>query len=216
MRDTAPRAISRATELRQQADSVLAKSGICEVLSEMGSVEFVGSYALDLLVRPDIDIIVTSDLPERAAAVKATKHILDQGYFQSVVFIDHSTFRKRLDAGMDAKGFYWHLDVPEFDFDQQWKVDVWYLEAQQNWFHDRTNSFRDLLAANPAARERILELKAHFLRGNGYAHGLKGGIICEAVLEHGLRTPEEIVSFAKMREPPNKPDAGNPDVHRDA
>ena len=110
---------------------------------------------------------------------------------------------------MDAKGFYWHLDVPEFDFDQQWKVDVWYLAPEHNWFHDRTDSFRALLAADPTARGRILELKTHFLEGRGYTHGLKGGIICEAALEHGLRTPEELVCFAKRRESENKPDAGD-------
>ncbi len=200
--------ISRAEELQRQADSVLERSGICRILSEMGYVQLVGSYALGLLVRPDIDIMVTSDSPERSAAVAVTKRILDQGYFQSVVFIDHFTFRKRLDAGMDARGFYWHLDVPEFDFDQQWKVDVWYLNPKQNWFYDRTNSFRDLLAADPTARETILELKTQFLQGKGYSHGLKGGVICEAVLEHGLRAQGDIVRFARTRESHKNADAG--------
>ncbi len=188
--------VLRADELRQQADHVLENSGICTVLSEIGRVEIVGSYSLGLMVRPDIDVIVTCESPERAAAVKATKRILDDGYFQSVVFIDHSTFRRRLDAGMDAKGFYWHLDVPELDFGVQWKVDVWYIDPKQNWFLDRTNTFRDLLAVDPTARPALLRLKTHFLKGKGYSDGLKGGIICEAVLEHGLRTPEDIVRFA--------------------
>jgi len=201
--------ILRADELRQQADSVLETSGICSILCAMGDVELVGSYSLGLLVRPDIDIIVTSESPERSVAVEATKRILDRGYFQSLVFIDHSTFRGRLDAEMDAKGFYWHLDVPEFDFDQQWKVDVWYLSPDQNWFRDRTDSFRRLLAADPTARGTILRLKEHFLQGKGYTHGLKGGIICGAVLEHGLRTPEELARFAGERESHSKAGDGD-------
>ena len=201
--------ILRADELRRQADSVLEKSAICSILSEMGCVQLVGSYSLGLLVRPDIDVMVTSDAPERSVAVEATKRILDSGYFQSLVFIDHLTFRRRLDAKMDAKGFYWHLDVPEFGFGEQWKVDVWYLSPDQNWFRNCTDSFRDLLAADLTAREAILQLKTHFLQGKGYTHGLKGGIICEAVLEHGLRTPEELVRFVEGRESHNKADAGD-------
>jgi len=201
--------ILRANELQQQADCVLKNSGMRIILSEMGRVELVGSYSLGLLVRPDIDITVTSNSPERSTAVEATKRILDEGYFQSLVFIDHFTFHKRLDAKMDAKGFYWHLDVPEFDFNQQWKVDVWYLNPEQNWLRDRTNSFRDLLAADPSAREAILKLKTHFLQGKGYAHGFKGGIICEAVLEHGLRAPDDIVRFAQTRESHSEADSGD-------
>ena len=191
--------IRRAEELHRQGDSVLAKSGIRRILSDMGHVLMVGSYSLDLLVRPDLDIIVTSENPERATAVHATKRILDEGYFQSVVFIDHFTFRKRLDAGMNARGFYWHLDVPEAAFGVQWKVDVWYLHPAENWFGARTQSFQALLEADPEKRTTILELKTHFLEGRGYRHGLKGGVICEAVLEHGFRTPGELVSFAERK-----------------
>ena len=200
--------LDRADTLKRQADAVLEKSAIRTMLSRIGHPEIVGSYALGLLVRPDIDIIVTSGAPARAAAVDVTKRILDAGYFQSVVFIDHYTFNKRLDAEMDARKFYWHLDAPEFDFGQQWKLDIWYLAPDQNWFQDRTDFFRDLLAAQPDARRTILRLKHHFLEDKAYTHGLKGGLICEAVLERGLQTPQELLRFAEERQSRNTTDAG--------
>ena len=191
--------IQRADELQRQADRVLEASCLRKILARLGSVQVVGAYCLGLLVRPDIDLIVSASSPDRAAAVRVTKDLLDGGYFQSIVFIDHLTFAGRLDAEMDAKGFYWHLDVPEFEFGQQWKVDIWYLSPSQNRFRDNTNKFRDLLTADPTARETILALKTCFRQGAGYKHGLSGGIICEAVLEHGICSPEELIAFARDR-----------------
>ncbi|MCP4639119.1 MAG: hypothetical protein GY851_01730 [bacterium] len=180
-------------EMQKQADAVLRESGLLDVLTPLGTVRFAGSYRLGLMVRPDIDIIVAAEAPSRGEAVKITKRLLDDGYFQSVVFIDNLSWSERLDAQMAAVGFYWHLDAPRCG--RQWKCDVWYLNPEEDIFVSQTKRFEELLTANPEARSTILDLKREFLEGKGYRHGATGTRICKAVLEHGVTTGAELMKF---------------------
>jgi hypothetical protein len=180
-----------AEELQRQAEVVLQESKVVDVFASLGDVRFAGSYCLQLMARPDIDIIVAAKAPRREEAVKATKRLLDEGYFQSVLFIDHFSWEKRLDAGMDARGFYWHLDVPRFG--AQWKCDVWYLAPEEDLFAPQTARFEAMLKENLDARRTILRLKHELREGKGYRAGVTGTKICQAVLEHGIHDPESLM-----------------------
>jgi hypothetical protein len=187
--------IREADMLQSEANEVLRESGIAKTFSALGDVKFVGGYRLQLLGRPDIDMIVTTDSLQRDAAVEVTKKLLDQGYFQSVVFIDHFSFKKRLDAEMSSDGFYWCLDVPKFNFGRQWKCDVWYIHNDANHYTAHARRFEAFLEKNPLARETILKLKSAFRQGKGYRANANGVRICEAVLEHGITKPDSLAEY---------------------
>ena len=65
--------LKRSEDLKKDADSVIKQSKIKELFGELGKVTFVGSYVLDLLYRPDIDIFVQSSDCSRKKAVELTK-----------------------------------------------------------------------------------------------------------------------------------------------
>jgi hypothetical protein len=187
--------LEQSEALFSQAETILRESNLPGIFSRLGEIYFAGSYQLRLMVRPDIDMIVTTETPSRDEAVRATKELLDCGYFQSVVFIDHYSWGGRLDAKMNAKGFYWHLDLPKFE--RQWKCDVWYLRPEENTFVSQTERFESLLEKEPGARETILQLKHAFRQGKGYRGGATGAKICSAVLEHGITEPDALVAYLR-------------------
>ncbi|MFC1735847.1 hypothetical protein ACFL1X_07000 [Candidatus Hydrogenedentota bacterium] len=185
--------LRESEDLQSQADAILKESKVLDIFSSSGKVHLAGSYRLRLLVRPDIDIIVTAEGPSREKAVAATKQLLDDGYFQSVVFIDHLSWQERLDAKMDAHGFYWHLDLPKYG--KQWKCDVWYLCPKEDLFVPQTERFEALLDQYPEARKSILRLKNELREGKGYRGKATGTRITSAVLEHGIVDSKGLETF---------------------
>ena len=80
--------IKQSDELKQEAEQVVKDTKIINILSKIGKIDFVGSYALNLLYRPDIDLFVSTNNCTRESAVATTKELLDSGLFQTVGFAD--------------------------------------------------------------------------------------------------------------------------------
>src|SRR3989344_7232413 len=112
--------IKKSEDLKKDADSVVEKSKVKELLAKLGMTTFVGSYALDLLYRPDIDIFVQSSDCSREKAVELTKIFLDSDFFQTVGFADW-TKQQPLN---NVSGFYWELI--HYSAKYKWKFDIWY------------------------------------------------------------------------------------------
>jgi hypothetical protein len=51
--------IERALALRQEADVVMQEIGLLDLLSQYGEVTFSGSYFLDVMAYPDIDLYLS-------------------------------------------------------------------------------------------------------------------------------------------------------------
>ncbi len=168
--------IKKSENLKIDADQVIAQSKIKELLGRLGLVTFVGSYALDLLYRPDIDIFVQSSKCFRQKAVELTKVFLDSDFFQTVGFADWSI--KQPPNGVT--GFYWELI--HFSDKYQWKFDVWYTAIEDIKTIEVTKRIAEKLKEKPEARQQILQLKDKYFDGIKYRDGMNGIKIYEQVL----------------------------------
>jgi hypothetical protein len=179
--------LARADALRRAADELLRETGVVDVFGRLGTVHPVGSYRLNVMYRPDIDLIVTADYLRRDNAISVTKRLLDLGHFQTVGFADWVS-HENPDA---AKSYYWELRAIRED--AWWKLDVWYTSPADDRSIEPTERFARLLQGNPAAREVILRIKAHFFDGTKYRDGVTGFAIYDAVLNHGRMTVQSFL-----------------------
>lgn len=166
----------KSEDLKKDADRVIDQLKIKESLGQLGVVTFVGSYALDLLYRPDVDIFVQCHDPSRRMAVELTKRFLDSEFFQTVGFADWSV-RK---APNGINGYYWELIHLSDKF--QWKFDIWYTAIENQKTIEVTKRIAKLLAKMPEARQQILQQKYKYFDGVKYRDGMNGMKIYEAVL----------------------------------
>jgi hypothetical protein len=168
--------IQKSKDLKKDADLVISKLKIKEILKKLGKVTFVGSYALDLLFRPDIDIYVQSRDCSRKKAVNITKILLDSDLFQTVGFADWSN----QPSPSGERDFYWELI--NFSHKYQWKFDVWYTRYEDIKTIWITEKIINKLKNNPNARLQILQLKDKYYDGVKYRNGMNGIKIYEQVL----------------------------------
>lgn len=168
--------IQKSEDLKQDADQVIGKTKITEMLSGLGKVTFVGSYAFNLLYRPDIDIFVRSKDCSKEKAIGLTKEFLDSGFYQTVGFADWSDRR----PPNGVTGYYWELI--HFSDKYQWKFDIWYTAIEDVKTIGITNRILEKLRERPEARQQILKLKAQYFDGVKYHDGMNGIKIYEQVL----------------------------------
>ncbi len=186
--------LQRAEFLHRSATELMHVTRVAELFSQLGQVHFVGSYRLDVMFRPDLDLIVTAATPSREQAVQVTRQLLDTGQFQTVGFADWVTYRKP----NVPKGFYWELVTPYAN--DWWKFDVWYLAPEDDSSIAPAVQFERLLHENPTACETILVVKKHFFDGVKYRGGVTGFAIYDAVLNHGVSSVAEFTEIWKRRQ----------------
>jgi len=168
--------INKSERLKKDADITIERLNIKELLGSLGKVTFVGSYALDLLYRPDIDIFVQSEGCSRDKVVELTKVFLDSELFQSVGVADYT----KLIPPNNVVGFYWELIHLSDKY--KWKFDIWYTPTKDINTIVVTNRIIEKLKQDPQARLQILKLKEKYYDGIKYSSGMNGLKIYEEVL----------------------------------
>lgn len=168
--------IKRADELKEEADNIIGETEIVKVLSKLGKVDFVGSYALNLLYRMDIDVFVTSDNCSKSLAITTTKELLDRDLFQTVGLANCTDY----EAPNGLPGFYWELIFIRGD--RKWKFDIWYTAEKEIRTIENTKKILVKLESNKEAREKILKLKEELFYGEKYKNDMNGFKIYEQVL----------------------------------
>ena len=113
-----------ADKLRKEADEILhGDRGIDGILRSFGRVHYTGSYALDLMAWPDIDItMVLKGEPYSFDAFFEMGRQLAQ-----VEGVDKIEFWNSLnwDVHNLPKGLYWGVRLNTGTWDVPWKIDVW-------------------------------------------------------------------------------------------
>jgi len=168
--------LQKSEDLKKDADLIIRKTRIKDILKKLGKVIFVGSYALNLLYRPDIDIFIQSKNCLRKRAIKITKVFLDSGLFQTVGFAD---WTKRQPPN-GPSGFYWELI--HYSSKYKWKFDVWYTSVKNIETIEIVPRILKKLKNNPDAQRQILRLKGKYFDGIKYYNDINSREIYEQVL----------------------------------
>lgn len=164
--------------LKREAEAIIAELGLLDVTGRCGRAEVVGSVALDLIVRRDIDIHLLVDSPDLLAAADRVYHaLLDHPRIGEVRITDYRA-EGGVKIGIDA------YQAPS----GVWSIDIWITDRIETTAFAYT---RGLLARlTPEHRAAILAIKrACHARGE-----LRDGISCRiygAVVDKGVRSEGE-------------------------
>jgi hypothetical protein len=166
--------LSRADELRVEAEAFLSSHCVEERLAAAGRVLFVGSYVTGLMVWRDLDVCVDAAGLERGQAWELVKPFVAASDRVRYEHHDEPDDRRhyfvlRLDR--------WKLDLSLFTAGIPPGVEAWQDELRSRLDHE--------------ARLAILRLKERWHRRPEYPEVVGGFEICEAVLA-GARTEEEL------------------------
>jgi len=187
------------SRLQSEANEVVRELGLNELLKEVGYPTRVGSSAMGLMVRRDIDITVACDSLDDATvsafAGIGARLMRRRDCVRSVVFRNETRdWNKQPERYPD--GLYLWLSVSMGD-GNEWTVDIWLVdkpEMQLDLSHLKTLAPR-LCDVN---RGVILEIK-YFLREGGQCMSkIPSVLVYEAVMDHGVRSFDEFKRWYRI------------------
>jgi len=177
--------LNESRRFKLDADRLLDELGLPGLLSSFGRVEFTGSYAVELMMNGDIDILVCGQF-ERADVQRALNAIIDstrlRGYdFQDFVVYSHPEL---------PTGYYLGLKARVEGYPRLWKIDIWFFERNRAEAQEYMRLLREKLT--PEGKLAILKLKKY---RNERLHGVESTSIYDAVLRHGIRTIKDFKAY---------------------
>jgi hypothetical protein len=181
--------LERAGKLRHQADIVLEKLRLFEILQHYGKVYPTGSYFLDVMAYPDIDLYIANVNREQIFAIGAelARHEL----------VTQVVFEKTNDPLQMPEGLYLKVRVIYGDWGRPWKVDIWSLDEKiiRDKLADMQH-FRERLT--PAIREQIIRYKLSVLTAEKRTPMYSGYFIYKAFIDQGMTEFESVTRYLLM------------------
>lgn len=177
----------RSRALLREADEVLELIHLKQHCAAIGDITFTGSYFMDLMMYPDVDLYLPQTSPETllSLAVELSKY----DCVQRMNYI-------RGGPGELKEGLYLKPVVGHGNWGRPWKIDIWsvstsLMEKKQSELTDLKNRM------TPAQRARILNLKHQLLNAEGRTPMYSGFFIYKAVVDHGIEVLEEVIQFLR-------------------
>jgi len=168
--------------LQEEAETIIRELALLEMLDRFGTARLVGSVALDLIVKRDIDLHLLTSEDLFTVADRLYRELLEREEIVKVTICDYRP--NGLKIGVDA---YLGPSGP-------WDIELFITNSFDYTgfaFVDRMN--REL---TPEHRQAIMRIKEHYYRQGQLFGGLSKAIYL-AVLDTGIRTVEE---FERYRE----------------
>jgi len=178
-------AISRSRLLRQEADLVLQQISLYDILRSYGRVVATGSYYLDVMIYPDIDLYIPlvpiADLFQIAGrlALAETVHEI--------------VFQK---SGLPALpgGLYLKARVEVGDWGRPWKIDIWSLD--EALIADKMADMQRFRAMmTPELKRQIVNYKLSILTAEQRTPRFSGFFVCKAFLDEGLSDHDQVTQY---------------------
>jgi len=167
---------------RQEALKIIEELNLIEFLNTIGQVHLVGSVALNLIVKPDIDLHLLLDHPNLMDTSSAiTAYLLDQPKIREI----------RVTDWRDKGGI--KLGVDRYPGENAvWSLDIWITNREETGGMAVIEEFSKLLT--PKKSEIILEIKSYFHHQDLLRDGLSLKIYT-AVLKDGVKTIGEFKTW---------------------
>lgn len=159
--------------LREEALEIVQALGLLEMLGRYGGARLAGSVALDLVVKPDIDIHLLLDSRDVVEKTKEIAAILIAEKGIREVRITNYLEKKSLKIGVD---YYPGRSA-------NWSIDIWITSDPSTTGWEDTDRIRAQL--NEENRKKILEIK-RFYHARGQLRDGLSSLIYRAVLEDGI------------------------------
>ena len=184
-------------QLKAEAEQIVRGLHLLECLSQYGRAEIVGSVALDLVVKRDVDIhVIIKSTSPLWVCDEVFRRLLRHRCVKSVHYTDYRD-RGGIKVGVDS------FPGPS----GPWSIDVWITD---NPTIAGFALLQDLQARlTPEMREAILEIKSHYNALGLLRNGLSRKIYY-AVADHGALTIRDFERFLNSVEATEQPGDGQP------
>ena len=167
------RAFSKRT--KEDAEKILDENLIVDTLSDLGEVIIWGSYDLDLMWAPDIDIMVITKEP-RDSSVKALNKFLENRSFQKYEYGDFAAFPIKNRPKSYIVNLRYILNGT------RWEIETWFFKERPV---EKINYFEEIKSKiTPEYKDRILTMKQQVQERGISKKQVSSMKIYEAVLEN--------------------------------
>ena len=187
--------IARQDVRQAEAGAVLADLGVLALLNRVGRPIQTGSSALGLMVTRDIDVTTRCPSLDVAATFDLGRELATHPRVWRVTFRNDTGAWRTGDEYPD--GLYWMVEYVA-DGGTAWKLDLWLIHedtTQHDLEHMKTLPGR----LDRERRAAILRIKEAIQEQPRRDPPIPSYRVYEAVLDHGVRTPEEFEEYLARR-----------------
>lgn len=186
------RALSKS--LHRQADDLIHEWGLHDILTKYGEVFYTGSYFLDTLVYPDLDvqILLAGDPLSLPVFFEIGREI---SLLDDVVAMKFDNCVRRRSASL-PEGLYWGIKTLIGNAERRWKIDLWAKDEKSCKEHEAEMS-EIARRLDIKHREIIVEIKHSLLTPEGRTPMLSGYHIYQAVLFKGLTERMQVMEYLR-------------------
>jgi hypothetical protein len=174
--------MNNSIALKKEAIEIVHELGLFETLEPYGEARLVGSVALDLVVKPDIDIHVHLDGHD---VVAATKEIA------SLLIVDKKVKEVRISDYLENDSLKIGIDSHSGTL-ADWSIDIWITSDVSTTGFEVTDVIKKKLS--PENRDAILLIKRSYYEEGQLRDGLSSKIY-KAVLEDGVSGLDEFKEY---------------------
>lgn len=187
-------------DLQQEAKDALKDLGLLNILSKFGTPEIIGSMALQVLTRRDIDIEIVTGNPNREDSAKVVFELVKSAKNRIDFDVTDNTTKEN---PVTPRGFYigmkyfGNLGYPERKaaHPDVWTIDMWFVKNENAIGRAKTREMKDRLTEEK--RRYILEIK-NALKDNPKYHQQFGGVdIYDAVINKNVTNLEQFGEYLK-------------------
>lgn len=177
--------LERAAALKAEAGFILEEIQLFKILQPYGPVVSTGSYYLDLMMYPDIDLYISS--------ITISKLFNIGAQFAGHPLVFQIVFEKSRDAGLPG-GLYLKARLDYGEWGRPWKIDIWSLDdAIITVKAAETEHFKGRLTAE--LRARILSYKYSMLTDKLRTPMYSGYFIYKAFIDEGLTDFDQVTEY---------------------
>src|ERR1044072_911323 len=163
-------------ELKKEADQLVRRCGLPELLAAYPGWFIGGSYSYDLMCWRDLDIYILDPAHD-------LKRCFEVGYELTRRLGAKKSFFTN-NVGGEASGLYWGIRLGDTRRGA-WKMDVWFLDQASYQQHAdySTNMLKKLTTEN---RRIILTIKEVYWEQDSYRDTITSDMIYRAVFDKGV------------------------------
>jgi len=178
--------LERAAKLRHEADIVLGLIHVYDVLRLYAKVFPTGSFFLDVMAYPDIDLYITRVNLEQLFQIGAR--------IARCELVIQVIFERTDDPVRLPNGLYLKPRVNYGDWGRPWKIDIWSLDEKV--ILEKMADMRHFQAKlTPELREKIIQYKHSVLTPQLRTPVYSGFYIYKAFLDEGLTDFESVTQY---------------------
>ncbi len=178
--------LERATKLRQEANVVLGLIRLYDILRLYGKVFPTGSFFLDVMTYPDIDLYITKVNLEQLFHIGAKLARCD--------LVIQVVFEKSDDPVNTPNGLYLKPRVNYGDWGRPWKIDIWSLDEKV--IMEKMAVMRHFQSKMTAElREQIINYKISVMTSQNRTPAYSGYFVYKAFLDEGLMDFEKVTQY---------------------